>query len=361
MYDGVTLKRGIILIRPSTILVIDEAISNTSHPIQQIWNLAPAAHDLKFDSDGASFLVGKNGVHAAIRQLRPVTSVDHYRGQEEPVRGFISPQYSELVPVDQLEFESYGSGVIFITQITVARPGEDVPTIALDLDDPYRDITVHRSDGTTLAVNLSLFSACQVPSGPADEGSWANMTLEEKIAVLDANLSLVQRQVDTALKSTTNLMSRLDELEDKVLEDIRNFLVFAAPSPPADFRIQRIKRSDGGDFSVTLRWSSNPAYEKVTSFVVWYGEEGGGYVEGVPFNQTGEAILRGTIDGFEAGKEIVFKIFARSVAGQSEPSYRVATIQGYAPELMRWARILGLIAVVLVVGIIAWARLARRS
>jgi hypothetical protein len=112
---------------------------------------------------------------------------------------------------------------------------------------------------------------------------------------------------------------------------------------------------------VTLRWSSNPAYEKVTSFVVWYGEEGGGYVEGVQFNQTGEAILRGTIDGFEAGKDIVFKIFARNAAGQSEPSFRGATIQGYAPELMRWAKTLGLVAAVLIVGIIAWARLAWRS
>jgi hypothetical protein len=187
------------------------------------------------------------------------------------------------------------------------------------------------------------------------------MTLEEKIAVLEANLSLVRRQLDTALENMTNLMSRLDEVEREVLEGISNFLVFAAPSPPVDFRIQRIKRSAGGNFSVTLSWSSNPAHERVTSFVVWYGEEGGGYVEGVPFNQTREAILRGTIDGFEAGKEIVFKIFARNAAGQSEPSYQGATIQGFAPELMRWAKILGLVAVVLIVGSIIWARLARRS
>jgi hypothetical protein len=137
--------------------------------------------------------------------------------------------------------------------------------------------------------------------------------------------------------------------------------VLAAPSPPVDFRIQRIKRSTGGNFSVTLSWSSNPAHERVTNFVVWYGEEGGGYVEGISFNQTGETILKRTIDGFEAGKEIVFKIFARNAAGQSEPSYQEATIQGYAPELMRWAKILGLVAVVPVVSIIAWTRLTRRS
>ncbi len=356
MYDGVILKRGIILIRPSTILVVDEAISNASHSAQQIWNLAPEAHDLEFDGDGASFLVGENGVHVAIRQLRPVTNLNHHYAEEEPVRGFISPQYLELVPVHQLEFETYGSGVVFVTQITVTGPGEDVPTIALDLDDPYREITVRNDDGTTLAINLSLFSACK-----ADGGSWANMTLEEKIAVLESNLTLIQSQLDTALMRTTNLTSRLDELERRFLEEIPNLLAFAVPSPPADFRIQRIKRSAGGDFSVTLRWSSNPTYEKTTRFVVWYGEKGGDYVEGVPFNQTGEGIMRGTIHGFEAGKEIVFKIFAHNAAGQSEPSYREAMIRGYAPELMRWAKVLGLVAVVPIVVIIVWARLARRS
>jgi len=154
MYGGVTSKRGIVFIRPSTILVIDEAVAGTEHSIQQIWNLSPAAHDLEFDGDGASFLVGENGVTVEIRQLRPVTGVDHYYGQEEPVRGFISPHGWELVPVHQLEFESYGNGVVFITQITVADPGEDIPTVEVGLDDPYQDIVVHRGDGTTLTVNL---------------------------------------------------------------------------------------------------------------------------------------------------------------------------------------------------------------
>ena len=154
MYEGVELKRGIVFIRPATILVIDEAVSGTEHSIQQIWNLSPVAHDLKFDSDGASFLVGENGAYAEIRQLSPTTGVNHYYGQEEPVRGFISPQQRELVPVHQLEFEGYGNGIVFVTQITVASSSEDVPTIDVDLNKPYRDIVVHHGDDTTLTINL---------------------------------------------------------------------------------------------------------------------------------------------------------------------------------------------------------------
>lgn len=154
LYEGVTLKRGIVFIRPNTILIIDEAVSGTEHSIQQIWNLSPAAHDLKFDGDGAAFLVGENGVHVELQQLRPATGVNHYYGQEEPVRGFIAPQQRELVPVHQIEFESYGSGIVFVTQITVAGPGEDIPTIDVDLNNPYRDIVVRHSDDTTLTINL---------------------------------------------------------------------------------------------------------------------------------------------------------------------------------------------------------------
>jgi len=154
MYEGVALKRGILFIRPSTILVVDEAVSEAEHSIQQIWNLSPAAHDLKFDSNGASFLVGAHGVLVEIRQLRPATGVNHYYGQEEPVRGFISPHQRELVPVHQFEFESYGSGIVFVTQITVAGLNEDVPTIEVDIDDPYRNITICYRDGTTLTIDL---------------------------------------------------------------------------------------------------------------------------------------------------------------------------------------------------------------
>jgi hypothetical protein len=154
MYDGVTLKRGIVFVRPSTVLVIDEAISGTEHSIQQIWNLSPATHDLQFDGEGASFAVGENGVWVAIRQLRPVAGVNHYCGREEPTRGFVSPGLLNLAPVHQLEFETRGGGTVFVTQITVTEPGEDIPTIEVDPEDPYRAIVVRGSDGTSLSINL---------------------------------------------------------------------------------------------------------------------------------------------------------------------------------------------------------------
>jgi hypothetical protein len=150
----VTLTRGIIFIRPSTILIIDEAASATQHMIQQIFNLAPDARDLKFDRDIVYFRLGEKGVTVKLRQIRKASGVNHYYGDEDAVRGFISPQQGTLVPVHQLEFESLGNGVIFITQITVIEPDEDVPIIEVDPNNPYRDIMVYYVDGSTLTINI---------------------------------------------------------------------------------------------------------------------------------------------------------------------------------------------------------------
>lgn len=155
MYDGVTLRRGIILVRPSTILIIDEAISETQHKIQQIFNLGPEAHDLKFDKDRVSFQVGDKGVSVEIQQLCGATSIRHYQGQEDPVRGFVSPRFEEVVPVHQLEFENYGHGVVFVTQISVTESGGDKPTISVDCGNPYRKIEVSDGKGVPLIIDLA--------------------------------------------------------------------------------------------------------------------------------------------------------------------------------------------------------------
>jgi hypothetical protein len=159
MYDGVTVKRGIVFIRPSTILVIDEAVSDTNHCIQQIWNLPPGARDLTFYKEGASYGVGDKGVQVEIRQLSDVSDVRHYRGQEDPVRGFTSPKQNTLIPIDQLEFEKSGKHVVFVTQISVIGPGEIVPDIHLDCADPYSKIEVIRIGALPLLIDLSRFVA----------------------------------------------------------------------------------------------------------------------------------------------------------------------------------------------------------
>jgi hypothetical protein len=125
MYKKVSLKRSLILIRPSTIMIIDEVLSDKEHSIQQIFNLAPGARDLEFDRDRVVFKVGNKGVKVELRQMCETRCCNHYYGDEKILRGFISPLQRKLAPVHQLEFENIGIGVVFITQIIVTGPDED--------------------------------------------------------------------------------------------------------------------------------------------------------------------------------------------------------------------------------------------
>jgi hypothetical protein len=155
MYGSATLKRSILLIRPSTILLVDELVSTSEHSVQQIFNLAPSAHDLTLDSTGASFLVGDTGLSVQIRQLCGMTDVRQYKGQEDPVRGYVSPEQGTLVPIDQIEFENYGNGTVFVTQISVVSPGDEVPSITIDSCNPCATIRFTQEGQPPMIIDLA--------------------------------------------------------------------------------------------------------------------------------------------------------------------------------------------------------------
>jgi hypothetical protein len=185
--------------------------------------------------------------------------------------------------------------------------------------------------------------------------------LTERIASLEQNLTVTERQLGVALSRTANLLTRVEELENTV-EHLRANLtrvtMFAVPSPPPDFRIESIGRDSDGNYSVTLRWRNNPEHEAVHSYVVWFAVKGFEYLPIATVNRT-EGVMRTKVPGFIKDHEIVFKIFARNEAGQGEPSYRETTIRGYAPYLMKRLRLAALVLVLLVIVVVAWWKFPR--
>lgn len=180
--------------------------------------------------------------------------------------------------------------------------------------------------------------------------------LTEKIATLEQNLTLAERKLDVALSRTSNLIMRIEELENTVehlLANLSRVTKFSVPSPPPDFRIESIGRDSDGNYSVVLRWRNNPEHEAVHSYVVWFAVKGYHYLPVTTVNRT-EGVMRTKVPGFIKDHEIVFKIFARNDAGQGEPSYREITIRGYAPYLMSRLRLAALILVLLVIVVVAW-------
>lgn len=186
------------------------------------------------------------------------------------------------------------------------------------------------------------------------DGNATNLSLEQRIAALEENLTLVQRQLDIVLKRTATIYDRVDELDHrlgKLQNNVTWLLNFAVPSAPAEFRIESIRKSPEGNYTVTLRWKNGPDYMRINRFVIWSAKKGGTtYEDAVYVNQTGKRIVKAELTGFAKGDEIVFKIFAKNDAGQSKPTYLEARIRSYAPVLMWWIKVLSGVALLIIVG-----------
>lgn len=131
MYDGVKLRRTLVLMPHSTIALVDEIESQEEHSVEQIFNLAPGAKPPRLSGEQAVATLGKRTV--TIRQMQPA-SVRSFYGQKAPLRGFVSLQHGELTPIHQVEFSARshaGNSVVFVTQISVTGHGEPVVPIQL--------------------------------------------------------------------------------------------------------------------------------------------------------------------------------------------------------------------------------------
>ena len=204
------------------------------------------------------------------------------------------------------------------------------------------------------AVLLSILVGIQ-PSLAEEEN------LTEKVASLEQNLSLAERQLQVALSRTANLLSRVEGLErtiEHLTANLSRVTRFAVPSAPSDFRVESIGRDSDGNYSVVLRWRDNPEHEAVQKYVIWFASKGYPYLPGTTVNST-EGIVKAKLSGFIKGHDIVFKIFAKNEAGQGEPSYREINIRGYAPLLMSRLRIAALVLVLLIIVVVAWWKFPR--
>ncbi len=203
---------------------------------------------------------------------------------------------------------------------------------------------------TLCSVQMFLASCLSLEGG----GNATNLSLEQRVAALEENLSFAQRQLDIVLKRTSTLFDRLDELEHRfgqIQNNVTWLMNFAVPSAPAGFRIESIRKSSEGNYTVTLRWKNGPDYERINRFVIWRARKGETtYADAVYVNQTGRRIAKAQLTGFSKGDEMVFKIFAKNNAGQSKPTYVEAEIRSCAPVLMWWIKIVSGTGLLIIVG-----------
>ncbi|MED1602988.1 alginate lyase family protein [Alkalihalophilus marmarensis] len=114
LYEGITFTREIILLKPNVLVILDALESDQHHTYEQRFNLNPDAELLNFDNFGMTAALGDN-LKIKIQQLETVDEVHHYKGSDEPIRGYVSYYTNQLTPVDQLEFVQKGKTANFVT------------------------------------------------------------------------------------------------------------------------------------------------------------------------------------------------------------------------------------------------------
>ncbi len=91
-----------------------------------------------------------------------------------------------------------------------------------------------------LLIGVFMLCSVQVILAPClsleGDGNATNLSLERRIAVLEENLTLVQRQLDIVLKRTATLYDQVEQLDHrlgKLQNNVTWLLNFAVPSAPA--------------------------------------------------------------------------------------------------------------------------------
>lgn len=114
LYNEVTVNRTVIYLKQkNSFLIHDEIISGTIHKTNQIFNLGRDVISQKLDND--TYLLDKT---ILLKQHQPSSSSEFY-GNKNPIRGFASSDFNVLYPIKQLDFESSGTNVQYLTSISM--------------------------------------------------------------------------------------------------------------------------------------------------------------------------------------------------------------------------------------------------
>lgn len=127
LYPGVSHTRSMTLIQDKYLVIIDKLSSQTAHEYRQLFHLTVGASGAY---DGSTLLVTKGGRDQfAIHQLE--TSGLQFElsiGKTDPIQGFCSDRYGELLECPTAEFIKRADDAVFVTLIELGAPD---PTLTL--------------------------------------------------------------------------------------------------------------------------------------------------------------------------------------------------------------------------------------
>ena len=147
LYDGVTHRRTVVLLRPGIALVLDALRGGRPHRYVQIWHVAP---DLELDRRGLDVVIVDAGGRPVlgIRQAHPEgLALSSCSGQMRPVQGWYSRRHGEKQPNLALQYLRQGRHAEFATVLLAGDAAARPATVDL------------RTDRTTSTATIEVGSA----------------------------------------------------------------------------------------------------------------------------------------------------------------------------------------------------------
>lgn len=122
LYDGVTITRRLVYLKPDILLVRDRIQSKQTHSYTQYFHLAPG-----IEVEGRAehmTLRGQDGAVLEIRQLEPIDHLEIVEGEKDPIQGWVSFRTNQKEPNSVLQYEKKGSDVTFATVLHLRPSGK---------------------------------------------------------------------------------------------------------------------------------------------------------------------------------------------------------------------------------------------
>ena len=118
-YDGIELERTIIVIKPSTVIIIDKANANSKQDFLQVFNISKESQIVKVDKEKSIIKIDE--LEVTIEQLLSVDSVNDYKGNLEKPRAVIAEKSGQLIKTSQLEYLKRGSEIQIATVLNLDK------------------------------------------------------------------------------------------------------------------------------------------------------------------------------------------------------------------------------------------------
>lgn len=131
LYAGVTVRRGVLVLRRDLVLVLDRVEGASPHAVAQTWQLpatlSHAASGLAVDAKdaaGVTRLAIRQGLEAGVR-LAAV------RGATAPLQGWVSDRYGAREPTWTLAFEATAASPSFVTLLASGDLARQAPRVSV--------------------------------------------------------------------------------------------------------------------------------------------------------------------------------------------------------------------------------------